>query len=123
MLKTVTHVGLGVNDQDEALAFWTEKIGFEVRNDVTLEEMGGFRWLTVGPPSQPDLEILLLPPGRPGTPPDVVEKAREALSYGVLPALIFQAEDAQATYEELKSRGVEFTQATPEQQYAIDAGF
>ena len=75
MLKHVTHVGLGVNDQDEALAFWTEKIGFELRNDVTIPQIG-LRWLTVGPPKQPDVEIILLPPGGPGTPPDVVEKAQ-----------------------------------------------
>ena|SRR5690349_9216383 len=123
MLKSVTHVGLGVLDQDEALAFWTDKIGFEVRNDVTIEEMGGFRWLTVGPPSQPELEIILIPPGGPGTPPEVVEQARTVLSHGVLPGLIFQVDDAQATYDELKSRGVEMTQEPVEQFYGIDAAF
>jgi catechol 2,3-dioxygenase-like lactoylglutathione lyase family enzyme len=123
MLKSVTHVGLGVLDQDEALAFWTEKIGFEVRTDMTIEEMGGFRWLTIGPASQPELEIMLLQPGGPGTPPEVVEQAREVLSHGVLPGLIFRVDDAQATYDELKSRGVEMTQEPVEQFYGIDAAF
>jgi catechol 2,3-dioxygenase-like lactoylglutathione lyase family enzyme len=123
MLKSVTHVGLGVLDQDEALAFWTEKIGFEVRTDMTLEEMGGFRWLTIGPPNQPELEIMLLTPGGPGTAPNVVEQAREVLAHGVLPGLIFRVDDAQATYDELKSRGVEMTQEPIEQFYGIDAAF
>lgn len=123
MLKQVTHVGLGVRDQDEALTFWTDKIGFEVRNDVTIAEMGGFRWLTVGPPNQQDLEIILIPPGGPGTPAEVVEKANEVLAHGVLPGLIFRVDDCRATYDELKSRGVEMTQEPIEQFYGIDAAF
>jgi catechol 2,3-dioxygenase-like lactoylglutathione lyase family enzyme len=123
MLQSVTHVGLGVNDQDEALAFWTEKIGFEVRSDVTIAEMGNLRWLTVGPPAQPDLQIILLPPGGPSTPPDVIEKAKEVLAHGILPGLIFRVDDIQSTYDELKSRGVEFTQEPTKQFYGIDAGF
>ena len=122
MLKSVTHVGLGVLDQDEALAFWTDKIGFEVRNDVTIPEIK-LRWLTVGPPSQPGLEITLLPPGGPGTPPDVVDQARDVLAHGVLPGLIFQVDDCRATYEELKERGVEMIQEPIEQPYGIDAAF
>jgi catechol 2,3-dioxygenase-like lactoylglutathione lyase family enzyme len=123
MLKQVTHVGLGTLDQDEALEFWTDKVGFEVRNDVTIAEMGGMRWLTVGPPNQPDLEIILMPPGGPGTPPGVVEKARDVLAHGVLPGLIFQVDDARATYDELKSRGVEMVQEPIEQFYGTDAAF
>ena len=123
MLQSVTHVGLGVHDQDEALAFWTDKIGFEVRNDVTIPEMGGMRWLTIGPPSQPDLEIILMPPGGPGTPPDVVDKAKDVLAHGVLPGLIFRVDDCRATYEELRGRGVEMVQEPIEQFYGIDAAF
>ena len=122
MLKSVTHVGLGVVDQDEALEFWTDKIGFEVRTDVELPGIG-LRWLTVAPPNQPDVEIMLIPPGGPGTPPDVVEKAREVLSHGVLPGVIFRVDDCRATYEELKSRGVEMVQEPIEQSYGIDAAF
>jgi catechol 2,3-dioxygenase-like lactoylglutathione lyase family enzyme len=122
MFKHMSHVGLGVLDQDEALAFWTDKIGFEVRTDQTIPAIG-LRWLTVGPPNQPDLEIILLPPGGPGTPDDVVEKAREVLAHGVLPGLIFRVDDCRATYEELKGRGVEMTQEPMEQSYGIDAAF
>ena len=122
MLKRVSHVGLAVLDQDEALAFWRDKIGFEVRTDVTIPEIG-LRWLTIGPPSQPDLEIMLLPPGGPQTPPDVVEKARDVLAHGVLPGLIFLVDDCDATYEELKSKGVEMLQEPTDQSYGRDAAF
>jgi len=123
MLKQVTHVGLGVQDQDEALAFWTDKIGFEVRTDVRVPEAGNMRWLTVGPPAQSDLEIILLPPGGPNTPPDVLDKARDVLAHGVLPGLIFQVDDCEATYDELKGRGVEFVQEPVDRFYGIDAAF
>ena len=75
MLKAVSHVTLWVDDQDEALAFYTDKLGCEVRDDVTVEEMDNFRWLTVGAPAQPDLRIALL---RPDTIPDVAGDARQA---------------------------------------------
>jgi catechol 2,3-dioxygenase-like lactoylglutathione lyase family enzyme len=123
MLKNVTHVGLGVHDQDEALAFWTDKVGFEVRTDMTIPEMGGMRWLTIGPPNEPDVEIILMPPGHPGTPPEMREKANEVLAQGLLPGLIFRVDDCRATYEELKERGVEMTQEPVEQFYGIDAAF
>ena len=123
MLKAVSHVGLGVNDQDAALEFWRDKIGFEVRTDVTIPEMGNFRWLTIGPPSQPDLEIMLLQPGGPNSSPEIVEKARDVLAHGILPGLIFQVDDVRATYDELKSKGVEMTQEPIEQPYGTDAAF
>jgi len=123
MLKSVTHVGLGVHDQDEALAFWTEKLGFEVRNDVTVAEFGNMRWLTVGPSSQPDLEIILMPPGGPSTSPESISQAVEVIAQGMLPGLIFRVEDCRATYDELKSRGVEMAQEPIEQFYGIDAAF
>jgi catechol 2,3-dioxygenase-like lactoylglutathione lyase family enzyme len=122
MLKTVSHVGLGVLDQDEALAFWRDKVGFEVRTDVTIPQIG-LRWLTVGPPQQADVEIMLLPPGGPQTPPDVVDKARDVLAHGVLPGLIFQVDDCDATYEELKGKGVDMVQEPTDQPYGRDAAF
>src|SRR2546425_12152748 len=76
MLKAVTHVNVWVRDQDEAREFYTEKLGFEVRQDVTLEEMGGFRWLTVGPPSQPDLEMILMQPDAIPASPDLEAPGR-----------------------------------------------
>ena len=63
MIRKLSHAGLGVLDQDEAPRFYTEKLGFDVRTDVTMD--GGFRWLTVGPPDQPDVQLILLTPGPP----------------------------------------------------------
>jgi catechol 2,3-dioxygenase-like lactoylglutathione lyase family enzyme len=123
MLKAVTHAGLCVHDQDEALEFYSQKLGFEVRNDVRVPEFHNMRWLTVGPPSQPDLEIILLPPGGPGSTPELVEQALEVVARGVIPGLIFRVDDCRATYDELKSRGVEMAQEPVEQFYGIDAAF
>jgi catechol 2,3-dioxygenase-like lactoylglutathione lyase family enzyme len=122
MLKSVTHAGVAVHDQDAAIAFYTEKLGFELRNDVTIAD-GALRWVTVGPPSQPDVEIILLPPGGPGTPEEVRSQALEVVAQGLIPGLIFRVDDCRATYDELKSRGVEMTQEPIEQPYGIDAAF
>jgi len=122
MLKSVTHAGVAVHDQDAAIAFYTEKLGFELRNDVTIAD-GALRWVTVGPPSQPDVEIILLPPGGPGTPEETRSQALEIVAQGLLPGLIFRVDDCRATYDELKSRGVEMAQEPIEQPYGIDAAF
>jgi len=122
MLKSVTHAGVAVHDQDAAIAFYTEKLGFELRNDVTIAD-GALRWVTVGPPSQPDVEIILLPPGAPGTPEEVRAQALEVVAQGLIPGLIFRVDDCRATYDELKSRGVEMAQEPIEQPYGIDAAF
>ncbi len=122
MLKSVTHAGVAVHDQDAAIAFYTEKIGLELRNDVTIAD-GALRWVTVAPPNQPDVEIILLPPGGPGTPEEVRAQALEVVAHGVIPGLIFRVDDCRATYEELKSRGVEMTQEPIEQPYGIDSAF
>ena len=122
MLNKLTHVNVWVHDQDEALAFYTEKLGMELRDDVTLPELGGFRWLTVGPPGQGDVAIALM------TVPDFFEAdtktmLKELLGRGVLGGLFFTVDDCQQAFEELKSRGVEFSQEPTQQPYGIDAGF
>jgi catechol 2,3-dioxygenase-like lactoylglutathione lyase family enzyme len=123
MLKQLTHVQVWVNDQDEALAFYTEKLGMELREDVTLPEMGNFRWLSVGIPGQ-DVAITLMDiPGPPVFDEATRDQIRSLLAKGASGGLFFGTDDAQATYEELKSRGVEFTQEPTEQPYGIDAGF
>ena len=115
---------LWVQDQDEALAFYKDKVGFEVRSDVTLPEMGDFRWLTVGPAAQPDIAIVLMAiPGPPVFEPETSEKIRDLLSRGAASAVFLTTEDAKADYEELKSRGVEFTDELSERPYGIDCGF
>jgi catechol 2,3-dioxygenase-like lactoylglutathione lyase family enzyme len=124
MLKQLTHVNVWVHDQDEALAFYTEKLGLELRDDVTVPEMVNFRWLTVGPPAQPDFALALMTvPGPPVFDPDTREKLTELMAKGAVGGLFFSTDDCQATYEELKSRGVEFQQEPTTQPYGTDAAF
>ena len=124
MLKNLTNVQVWVHDQDEALAFYTEKLGMELRDDVTVPELGNFRWLTVGVPGQPDVAITLMAvPGPPVFDEETRQQIMTLVSKGAATGLFFSTEDVQATYEELKGRGVEFQQEPTEQPYGIDAGF
>jgi catechol 2,3-dioxygenase-like lactoylglutathione lyase family enzyme len=123
MLKTLTSVHVWVHDQDEALAFYTEKLGMEVRDDVTVPEMGNFRWLTVGLPGQDVALALLAVPGPPVFDEETRAKVLDVVAKGAAGGLFFSTDDVQGTYEELKQRGVEFGQEPTEQPYGIDAGF
>jgi uncharacterized glyoxalase superfamily protein PhnB len=115
---------LWVNDQDEALAFYTEKLGMEVRSDVTVAELGNFRWLTVGPANQPDVAISLMAiPGPPVMDEQTAEQVRGLMSKGFAGTVFLVTDDARASYEELKGRGVEFTEELEERPYGIDSGF
>ena len=115
---------LWVDDQDEALEFYTKKLGMEVRSDVTLPELGDFRWLTVGPPSQPDIAIVLMAiPGPPVMDADTAEQVRSLMSKGFAGAVFLTTDDCRASYEELRGRGVEFTEEPEERPYGIDSGF
>ena len=123
MIK-LSNAQLWVHDQDEALAFYTEKLGMEVRADVTLPEMGDFRWLTVGPPGQEDVSIVLMAiPGAPVMDDATAEEVRNLMSKGFAGAIFLTTDDVHASYEELKSRGVEFTESPEERPYGIDSGF
>jgi catechol 2,3-dioxygenase-like lactoylglutathione lyase family enzyme len=123
MLKSLTTVNVWVQDQDEALAFYTEKLGLELRNDTTVPEMGNFRWLSVGIPGQ-DVSITLMAiPGPPVFDDETRESINKLLAKGASGGLFFATDDAQKSYDELKGRGVEFTQEPTEQPYGIDAGF
>ena len=120
----ITHVNVWVHDQDDALAFYTERVGMEVREDVTLPELGGFRWLTVGPPGQPDVALALIAvPGPPVFEEDTAAKLKELLGKGVLGSVFLSTDDCQAKYEELKGRDVEFTEEPAQRPYGIDAAF
>ena len=124
MLKQLSYVQVWVHDQDEALRFYTEKLGMELREDVTVPEMGNFRWLSVGVPGQDDVAITLMDiPGPPVFEEETRQKIQDLLARGASGGLFFSTDDAQTAYEELKSRGVEFTQEPTEQPYGIDAGF
>jgi catechol 2,3-dioxygenase-like lactoylglutathione lyase family enzyme len=123
MLKQLTNVQVWVHDQDEALAFYTEKLGMELREDVTVPEMGNFRWLTVGVPGQNVAITLMAVPGPPVFDDDTREKITSLMAKGASGGLFFSTDDCRATYEQLKGRGVEFSQEPTEQPYGIDAGF
>jgi predicted enzyme related to lactoylglutathione lyase len=120
----IANAQLWVHDQDEALAFYTEKVGMEVRADVTLPEMGDFRWLTVGPPGQEDVSIVLMAiPGPPVMDGETAEQVRGLMAKGFAGTVFLTTDDCQASYEELKARGVEFSEAPEERPYGIDSGF
>jgi predicted enzyme related to lactoylglutathione lyase len=124
MLKQLTHTQVWVHDQDEALAFYTEKLGLELRDDTTVPEMGNFRWLSVGVPGQDDVAITLMAvPGPPVFDDETREKIAALMAKGASGGLFFATDDCRASYEELRKRGVEFTQEPTEQPYGIDAGF
>ena len=120
----ISTVQLWVDDQDEALAFYTSKLGMEVRSDVTLPEMGDFRWLTVGPADQPDIAIVLMAiPGAPVMDAQTQQQVRELMSKGFAGTVFLTTEDVRADYEELKGRGIEFTEVPEERPYGIDSAF
>ena len=123
MLRIAT-AQLWVHDQDEALAFYTEKVGMEVRQDVTLPEMGDFRWLTVGPPGQEDVSIVLMAiPGPPVMDAETAEQVKALMAKGFAGTAFLATDDCRGAYEELSSRGVEFTEPPEERPYGIDSGF
>jgi uncharacterized glyoxalase superfamily protein PhnB len=120
----IANAQLWVHDQEEALAYWTTKVGMEVRTDVTIAEMGNFRWLTVGPPSQPDFSIVLMAiPGPPVMDSETATQVRTLMEKGFAGTVFLTTDDCRRSYEELKNRGVEFTEVPESRPYGIDAGF
>jgi predicted enzyme related to lactoylglutathione lyase len=121
---TIAHTQVWVHDQDEALAFYTGKLGMEVRADVTVAELGDFRWLTVGPVGQPDVAIVLMAiPGPPMFDADTTAQIRDLMGKGAISAIFLNTDDCRATYEDLAARGVEFVEKPETRPYGIDAGF
>jgi catechol 2,3-dioxygenase-like lactoylglutathione lyase family enzyme len=123
MLKQLTYAQVWVNDQDEALEFYTEKLGMELREDVTVPEMGNFRWLSVGVPGQDVSITLMAVPGPPVFDEDTRAQIHGLLAKGASGGLFFATDDIQRSYEELKAKGVQFSQEPTQQPYGIDAGF
>jgi uncharacterized glyoxalase superfamily protein PhnB len=123
MIK-IANAQLWVHDQEEALAFYTEKLGMEVRTDVTLPEMGDFRWLTVSPAGQEDFSIVLMEiPGEPVMDGATANQVEDLMAKGFAGTVFLTTDDCQASYEELLSRGVEFTDTPEQRPYGIDCGF
>jgi predicted enzyme related to lactoylglutathione lyase len=115
---------LWVHDQEEALAFYTQKVGMEIKSDVTMPELGDFRWLTVGPPGQDDVAIVLMAiPGPPVFEAETVAQIEAVMAKGVAGTVFLTTEDCRGDFEELKGRGVEFVEEPEERPYGIDAGF
>jgi uncharacterized glyoxalase superfamily protein PhnB len=120
----IANAQVWVHDQEEALAFYTEKLGFEVRADVTLPEMGDFRWLTVGPAGQEDVSIVLMAiPGPPVMDEETTRQVEDLMAKGFASGVFLTTDDCRAEYERLRERGVEFTEAPEERPYGIDCGF
>jgi uncharacterized glyoxalase superfamily protein PhnB len=123
-MMRIASAQLWVHDQDVACAYWTEKVGMEVRQDVTMPEMGNFRWLTVGPPGQDDVSIVLMAvPGEPVMDEPTRKQVLDLVAKGFAGTVFLTTENCQASYEEMKSRGVEFTEPPTQMPYGIDAGF
>ena len=123
MIK-VSSAQLWVHDQDEALAFYRDKVGLQVRSDVTVPELGNFRWLTVGPAGQDDIDIALMAiPGPPVMDKETADEVRNLMAKGFAGTIFLTTDDCQASYEELKGRGVEFTEEPEERPYGIDSAF
>ena len=123
MIK-LANTQLWVHDQDEALAFYTQKLGWEVRSDASLPELGDFRWLVVGPPRQEEIGVVLMAiPGEPVMDADTAGQVRELMGKGFAGTLFLTTDDCRASYEDLKRRGVEFVEEPEERPYGIDAAF
>lgn len=119
----IANTQLWVHDQDEALEFYTKKLGMEVRSDVTMPELGNFRWLSVAPPGQENFAVVLMAiPGPPVMDEATAEQVRALMAKGFAGTLFVTTDDVQAEYEQLKARGVEFTEAPEERPYGIDSG-
>jgi predicted enzyme related to lactoylglutathione lyase len=120
VITRMSHATVYVLDQDEALEFYRDKLGFEVRNDMTMDN--GFRWLTVAPKTQPDLEIILMAVKEsPMFPADKVALLRSLIESGSMGIGVMEVDDCRKTYEELKAKGVEFMSPPTERFYGIEA--
>jgi catechol 2,3-dioxygenase-like lactoylglutathione lyase family enzyme len=117
MITNISLVTLYVADQDEAKAFYVDKLGFVERADVA---MGGFRWVTVSHPDQPELEVTLMVPGPP-LGEDMAHAISRALAKGEMGGFGLRTDDCHKTYEELAARGVEFTQPPSDRPYGVEA--
>jgi catechol 2,3-dioxygenase-like lactoylglutathione lyase family enzyme len=120
MSQGVQVAGVYVRDQDEALAFYVDKLGFRVHTDV---RNGDFRWLTVQHPDQPSFQLGLFVPGPPIHDPATAQTLRAMVAKGAMPSLVLTVDDCRATYDRMRALGVEFTQEPMDRYGTVDAGF
>ena len=120
MSEGVGLVGLYVRDQEEALEFYVQKLGFRVHTDV---RNGDYRWLTVQHPDQPSFQLGLFSPGPPVHDAATAQSLREVVAKGAMPPLVLSVNDCRAAYKRMKAQGVEFTQEPTERYGNVDAGF
>ena len=123
MIK-LTNAQLWVRDQDEALAFYTRKVGWEVRTDLKMPELGDFRWLAVGPAAQPDISVVLMAiPGQPVMDDATARQLHELMAKGFAGTLFLTTDNIQSAAQELTGRGVEFSEKPEERPYGTDFAF
>jgi catechol 2,3-dioxygenase-like lactoylglutathione lyase family enzyme len=122
-MNRIANTQVWVHDQDEALAFYTDKLGWEVRADVTMPEMGDFRWLAVGPVGQDFSVVLMAVPGAPVMDEDTRKQVLDLAAKGFAGTVFLTTDDVRSEYQELRARGVEFSEEPEERPYGIDAGF
>lgn len=120
MIKGINVVGLYVRDQDEALDFYVGKLGFRLHTDL---RNGDYRWLTVQHPDQPSFQLGLFRPGPPVHDAATARALEQVVAKGAMPPLVLSVSDCRAVYEDLKARGVEFTQEPVDRYGNVDAGF
>lgn len=113
-------VGLYVRDQDEALAFYVDKLGFHVHTDV---RNGEYRWLTVQHPDQPSFQLGLFSPGPPSHDDATAQTLRAIVAKGAMPPLVLLVDDCRAAYDRMRTQGVEFIQEPMDRYGTVDAGF
>jgi catechol 2,3-dioxygenase-like lactoylglutathione lyase family enzyme len=118
MIDKLTHTTIWVLDQDEALDFYTQKLGFEVNTDATMDD---FRWLTVSPPGQPDHELILLEPGPPMMDDESAEQVKALVAKGILGAAAFETSDCRGMYTRLSERGVTFLSEPTKRPWGTEA--
>ncbi len=121
---SIKYAQLWVHDQDVALKFYTKQVGFEVREDITVPEMGNFRWVSVGPVGQPDVNIVLMDiPGAPIMDDETGKAVHELVAKGFAGTVFLVSDDVQRDYEEMTARGVEFIEKPTQRPYGLDTAF
>ena len=120
MTQGIQTAGIYVRDQDEALAFYVDKLGFKVHTDV---RNGDYRWLTIQHPEQPSFQLGLYVPGPPVHDAATAQALQALVAKGAMPPLVLEVDDCFAAYDKLHNKGVEFTQAPVERYGTVDAGF